>query len=87
VYERLQRFVLRTFELTFLELIYLGLPVSLATLLLSLAGYRPPTWPIMLIVFIGIVWAWSYVMMSALKGVWTIPIQSSGPDPFRLVKP
>lgn len=75
LYEKLQRFVLKTFELTFLELLYLGIPVSVITIIGTLAGLNvSPMWP-MLVVFIGMVWFLSYIAMWALSDVWTIPIQ------------
>lgn len=75
MYEKLQRFVLKTFELTFLELLYLGIPVSVITIIGTLAGLNvSPMWPL-LVVFIGMVWILSYIAMWILTDVWTIPIQ------------
>ena len=82
VYEGLQRFVLRIFELTFLELIALGFPVSIATIVLSLAGMSPPMFPIMVVIFIGVVWICSYVALILMRDIWTIPIRKIGPLPW-----
>lgn len=82
MYEGLQRLVLKTFELTFLELIALGFPVSIATILLSLAGMNPPTFPIMVVVFIGLIWVCSYAAMVLMRDIWTIPIKKVGPIPW-----
>lgn len=82
MYEGLQRFVLRTFEITFLELIALGFPVSIATILLSLAGMNPPLFPILIVIFIGIIWILCYVAMFLMRDIWTIPIRKVGPLPW-----
>jgi len=76
MYENLQKFVLETFTLTFLELIILGIPVSITTIILALAGQNPPIIPIMLVVFIGLVWVSSAIAMWFLRSVWTIPIRT-----------
>jgi hypothetical protein len=74
LYEKLQRFVLKTFELSFLELLILGFPISMFTIIGTLAGLEvSPVWPI-LVVTIGGVWVLSYIMMWILTPVWTIPI-------------
>lgn len=82
MYERLQEFILKTFELTFLELIALGFPVSIATIILTLYGTEPPIIPIMIVVFIGVVWVCSYVAMYLMRDIWTIPIKKVGPLPW-----
>lgn len=82
MYEGLQRFVLRTFEIAFLELIALGFPVSIATILLSLAGMNPPLFPILIVIFIGIIWILCYVAMFLMRDIWTIPIRKVGPLPW-----
>lgn len=67
--------MLKTFELTFLELLYLGIPVSVITIIGTLAGLNvSPMW-ILLVIFIGCIWTLSYIAMWALSDVWTIPIQ------------
>jgi len=74
LYENLQRFVLKTFELSFLELLFLGFPISIYTIIGTLAGVDvSPMWPI-LVAMIGSVWFASYFMMWILTPVWTIPI-------------
>ena len=74
MYEGLQKFVLKTFELTFLELFFLGLPISIITIVGTLAGVAIPVFLPMLVVIIGCVWIASYVAMWILTDVWTIPI-------------
>jgi FtsH-binding integral membrane protein len=82
VYERLQTFILKTFELTFLELIALGFPVSIATILLTLSGMNPPLFPILIVIFIGMIWVLCYIAMWWMRDVWTIPIRKIGPLPW-----
>jgi len=79
MYENLQKFVLETFTLTFLELIILGIPVSITTIILALAGQNPPIIPIMIVVFIGLVWISSVFAMWILQNHWTIPIRTFKP--------
>lgn len=77
LYEKLQTFVLKTFELSFLELLFLGIPVSVFTIIGTLAGLKvSPMWSV-LVAMIGVVWLASYFMMWILTPVWTIPISEN----------
>ena len=77
MYEKLQTFVLKTFELSFLELLFLGIPVSVFTIIGTLAGLKvSPMWSV-LVAMIGVVWLSSYFMMWILTPVWTIPISEN----------
>jgi len=82
VYEKLQKLTLELFTLTFIQLIFLGIPVSIATIILSLAEMRPPVFPIMYVVLVGCVWIGSCAMMWILQSVWSIPIGRIGPIPI-----
>lgn len=88
MYENLQRFVLRTFELSFLELLFLGFPISIYTIIGTLAGLTVPAFLPVLVAMIGSVWLASYVAMWMLTDVWTIPMDEKGivqriPDKMR----
>jgi hypothetical protein len=74
MYERLQRFVLNTFELTFIELLIIGFPLSVITALGPYAGISVGPGPAILVCCIAAVWFLMLFLMWALKPYWTIPI-------------
>jgi hypothetical protein len=74
MYERLQRFVLKTFELTFIELLVIGFPVSIFSIIGPLAGIDIGPAPAILVCCIAAVWFSMLFMMWILKPYWTIPI-------------
>jgi hypothetical protein len=74
MYEGLQKFVLKTFELTFIELLIIGFPVSIFSLIGPLVGIDIGPGPAILICCIAAVWFSMLVMMYLLKPYWTIPI-------------
>jgi hypothetical protein len=38
--------------------------------------------PIMVVVFIGLVWVCCYAAMALMRDIWTIPIRKIGPLPW-----
>lgn len=79
MYENVQRFVLGVFELSFLQLLYIGFPVVMYTIIGTLAGIVVYIAPIMLVVMIGLVWFASVFMMYILAPVWSIPMGKETP--------
>jgi len=74
MYERLQRFVLNTFELTFIELLIIGFPVCVISALGPFVGIPVGPGPAILVCCIASVWFMCLFLMWALKPYWTIPI-------------